>query len=78
MAIELSRGIRAEAIASVERCFRGNEEAVLRSSLWFEGQLARPRTVPTAGEMLASLTQGGVGGKAYDDELPQRQAKTLY
>lgn len=34
--------------------------------------------VPTAGEMLAARTQGAVGGKAYDDELPARQAGTRY
>jgi len=66
--------IEVSAQAVFFQCAR----ALLRSSLWSEEQLARPRTVPTAGEMLAALTQGCVGGKAYDDALPARQADTLY
>ncbi|MDP3760142.1 MAG: pyridoxamine 5'-phosphate oxidase family protein [Ramlibacter sp.] len=63
---------------SVQAVFFQCARALLRSSLWSGEQVAGRRTVPTAGEMLAALTQGAVGGKAYDDELPQRQAKTLY
>jgi PPOX class probable FMN-dependent enzyme len=63
---------------SVETVFFQCARALLRSSLWSAEQLARERTVPSAGEMLGALTEGAVGGKAYDDELPDRQAKTLY
>lgn len=34
--------------------------------------------VPTAGQMLAALTDGEVGGEPYDRELPARQRATLY
>ena len=52
--------------------------ALLRSSLWSEEQVAGRSVVPTPGEMLAALTQGAVGGQAYDEALPGRQASTLY
>jgi uncharacterized protein len=52
--------------------------ALLRSSLWSPDQLANKPSVPTAGQMLAAITQGSVGGKGYDDDLPRRQAATLY
>jgi uncharacterized protein len=52
--------------------------ALLRSRLWREVPAARPAGVPTAGEMLAALTDGAVGGARYDEELPARQQSTLY
>jgi len=63
---------------SVEAVYFQCARALLRSSLWSREQLANKADVPTAGQMLAAVTDGAVGGKAYDDALPQRQAKTLY
>lgn len=50
--------------------------AMLRSGLW-QVPAERP-AVPTAGQMLAALTDGEVGGEPYDRELPARQRATLY
>jgi PPOX class probable FMN-dependent enzyme len=50
--------------------------AMLRSSLW-DRTVERP-VVPSAGEMLAALSGGQVGGPSYDAELPKRQRATLY
>jgi uncharacterized protein len=47
-----------------------------RSRLW--SGTARPADVPTAGEMLQALTEGGIDGERYDQELPSRQRTTLY
>ncbi|TSA13737.1 MAG: pyridoxamine 5'-phosphate oxidase family protein [Betaproteobacteria bacterium] len=63
---------------SVQAVYFQCARALLRSSLWSKEQIANRPTVPTAGEILAAVTDGSVGGKRYDDELPQRQAKTLY
>lgn len=52
--------------------------ALLRSSLWGSEQRVAAAQVPTAGQMLAAITTGEVGGEAYDNDLPERQAKTLY
>jgi hypothetical protein len=38
----------------------------------------RPAGVPTAGEMLQALTQGGIDGSQYDAALRARQRSTLY
>lgn len=48
-----------------------------RSRLW-SGSMARPAGVPTAGEILQALTDGGIDGERYDHELPARQRTTLY
>lgn len=50
--------------------------AIQRSGLW--APRAVPATVPTAGAMLAALTQHAIDGAAYDRELPARQRATLY
>lgn len=63
---------------SVQAVYFQCARALLRSSLWSKEQVANKPCVPTAGEILAAVTDGSVGGKVYDDELPQRQEKTLY
>lgn len=49
--------------------------AILRSGLWGPDASAG---LPTAGEILASLTEGEVGGAAYDAEWPERAARTMW
>jgi PPOX class probable FMN-dependent enzyme len=50
--------------------------AMLRSGLWQAA--SAPADVPSAGAMLAALTNREVGGDDYDRALPQRQRDTLY
>ena len=63
---------------SVQTVYFQCARALLRSSLWSEEQIANRPGVPTAGQILAAVTNGSVGGKGYDDALPQRQSETLY
>ena len=63
---------------SVQAVYFQCARALLRSSLWSKEQVANKPNVPSAGQILAAVTDGVVGGKVYDDELPQRQEKTLY
>lgn len=63
---------------SVQTVFFQCARALLRSSLWSKDQIANKPGAPTAGEILAAVTSGSVGGKVYDDAQPQRLAKTLY
>jgi len=51
--------------------------ALLRSSLWSTDHTARA-AAPSAGQMLSALTNDAIDGKAYDQELPRRQAASLY
>lgn len=52
-------------------------KAMQRSKLW-EPRTPGQAPVPTAGAMLAALTQDAIDGAAYDRELPVRQRSTLY
>jgi uncharacterized protein len=60
----------------VEAVFFQCARAVLRSSLWHCAQDS-PK-VPTAGDMLAAVSNHAAGGRDYDRELPQRLRSTLY
>lgn len=63
-------------VVAVETVFFQCARAMQRSQLW--GAARRPAGVPSAGEMLQALTQGGIDGDSYDRELPGRQKVTLY
>ncbi|WP_066267280.1 pyridoxamine 5'-phosphate oxidase family protein [Hydrogenophaga palleronii] len=62
-------------VITVETVFFQCARAIKRGSLWSSGA---PAEVPTAGAMLAALTQDGIDGAAYDQALPERQRATLY
>lgn len=61
---------------AVETVFFQCARAMQRSGLWSDK--TRPADVPTAGEMLQALTEGGIDGQQYDQALPQRQSTSLY
>jgi hypothetical protein len=62
---------------AVDTVFFQCARAMQRSRLW-AGSPARPEGVPTAGEILQALTEGGIDGGRYDAELPARQQAGLY
>jgi hypothetical protein len=63
---------------AVETVFFQCARALLRSSLWEQGELAVKPNVPTAGQLLSALTNNDIDGVTYDKELQARQAATLY
>jgi PPOX class probable FMN-dependent enzyme len=66
---------RSVAIIRIETIYFQCARAILRAKLWEPH--AAPN-LPTAGEILAALTAGEVGGAAYDAEWPGRAAKTMW
>ena len=69
---------RTAIVITVERAYFQCARAVVRSRLWDPATHVDPATLPTAGEILAALSAGEVGGKAYDQEWPARAAKSLW
>jgi PPOX class probable FMN-dependent enzyme len=61
---------------SVQAVYFQCARALLRSSLW--SPVAQRPAVPSAGQMLESLTSRAIDGQAYDQALPSRQAGSLY
>jgi len=67
---------RSVLVIAVETVFFQCSRAIVRSRLWDPVE-RKKRPVPSAGEMLASLSEG-FDGQAYDEALPARVQQTLY
>jgi PPOX class probable FMN-dependent enzyme len=52
--------------------------AIVRSELWNPARLAENGSLPTPGDVLASLSDSRVGGARYDEAWPARAAATLW
>lgn len=52
--------------------------AVLRAGLWDESKRPDVSKLPSVGQILASLTDGEVGGETYDADWAERAAKTMW
>ena len=65
-------------VMTVDTIFFQCARALQRSKLWDARPANEPRVVPTAGEILATVTNGEFDGSTYDRELPARQKATLY
>lgn len=52
--------------------------AIIRSQLWQRAASEAPVPLPSAGTILAALSNAEVGGDKYDSDLPARQRATLY
>jgi uncharacterized protein len=63
---------------TVETVFFQCARAILRSELWNPKKHVARGSLPSAGQILAALSNDQVGGEAYDRELPERQRMTLY
>jgi len=69
---------RTVLIVSVDRIYTQCPKALVRSRLWSqEAQIPRSQ-LPSAGEMLESLSKGGIDGAEYDRAYPQRLKETIY
>lgn len=69
---------RTAIVISVEAAYFQCARAIVRSKLWDPARHVEPGSLPTPGEMLASLSGGDVGGKRYDTEWPSRAAASLW
>lgn len=67
---------RSALIVAVEEVYFQCSRAMIRSRLW--GATAAPEGLPTAGEILAQMTAGEVGGAEYDRAWPKRAAETMW
>jgi PPOX class probable FMN-dependent enzyme len=65
-------------VVDVDAVYFQCARAIQRSRLWQLVKPGAPRPVPSAGSMLAALTDSAIDGEAYDRDLPERQRATLY
>ncbi len=65
-------------IIHVEAVFFQCSRAIVRSKLWDATTKIARESLPSAGAILAALTQDKVDGQQYDRDLPERVATSLY
>ncbi|HTD04392.1 pyridoxamine 5'-phosphate oxidase family protein [Undibacterium sp.] len=69
---------RSVLVIHVETVFFQCSRAILRADLWNAARHVDKSSLPSAGAILATLTQAEIDGRQYDEELPQRLKTTLY
>jgi PPOX class probable FMN-dependent enzyme len=67
---------RCVLIVSIESIYFHCSKAAVRAKLW-EQKIDR-KSLPSTGAIVAELTQGKLGGEAYDRALPERVKAELY
>jgi PPOX class probable FMN-dependent enzyme len=69
---------RTVLAVTVERIYFQCAKAIKRSQLWDPARHVERNSLPSAGDILAQLTGGTVGGEVYDRDMPARHQAQLY
>ena len=69
---------RAVIVVTVDRIYFQCAKAIVRSKLWDASRHVDRKSLPSAGTILADLTDGKLGGEAHDRAAPERLKATLY
>ena len=69
---------RSAIVMSVESVYFQCARAIVRSNLWNPERHLSADALPSAGEILAALSNNKFGGKQYDLEWPERASKSLW
>jgi len=69
---------RCVLVVHIESIFFHCSKAIVRSKLWDEAAKIDRNSLPSTGTIIAELSQGKLGGEAYDREAPARIKAQLY
>jgi uncharacterized protein len=69
---------RSVIVIRVDAVYFQCARALVRSELWNPKKHVDPKTLPSAGEMIASLSQDRLGGEPYDRGWAERAKATLW
>ena len=69
---------RSVIVLAVESVYFQCARAIVRSALWNAKYHRDPNSLPSAGQILAALSEDRVGGPDYDAEWPARAKATLW
>jgi hypothetical protein len=69
---------RSVIVVTVDRVYYQCAKAIVRSRLWDPAAQIDRNTLPTAGAILAAISNGAVGGPEHDRTAPQRMMATIY
>jgi PPOX class probable FMN-dependent enzyme len=69
---------RSVIVIGVEAVYFQCARAIHRSDLWNPARHVDPKSLPTPGAILASVSANTIGGEAYDRAWPERAKKTMW
>lgn len=69
---------RSVLVIDVDTVFFQCSRAVVRADLWNSDKHVSRKSLPSAGQILAALSDDRLGGEPYDKALPERVKTTLY
>ena len=69
---------RSVMIVHIDSIFFHCSKAIVRSKLWDDATRIDRKSLPSTGAIIADVSQGKLGGDAYDRELPERIKTMLY
>ncbi|MGU3359097.1 pyridoxamine 5'-phosphate oxidase family protein [Methylobacterium sp. M6A4_1b] len=69
---------RTAMVISVGEVYFQCARALIRSGLWRPDSQVDPRSLPSPGRILAGLSDGRLGGEAYDAAWAERARQTLW
>lgn len=69
---------RSVIVVTIDVAYFQCARALMRAEVWNPERFVDPKSLPSAGQMLAAASAGAVGGEAYDREWPQRAADSMW
>ncbi len=69
---------RSVLVIRVREVYFQCARAIIRAGLWRPESQVDPRSLPTPGAILAEMSEGRVGGEAYDAAWPARARESLW
>jgi PPOX class probable FMN-dependent enzyme len=69
---------RSVIVVSVERVYYQCPKAIVRSKIWDPVTWIDRKSLPTAGKILAAITNGATDAESHDREYPERMKATIY
>lgn len=69
---------RSVLVIDVDRVFFQCAKAIVRSKLWDPATQVERASLPTAGQILAEISGGQMGGEEHDRLAPERIKATIY
>lgn len=63
---------------SVDEVYPQCQKALVRARLWDPAMQITRSSLPSSGEMLATISKGAFDGEAYDKAYPERLKQTIY
>lgn len=69
---------RSVLVIAVEAVYFQCARAVARAELWNPAHHVDPKALPSAGQMLAEMSEARVGGDAYDEAWPERARRSMW